>query len=368
MAPGLEKVSLREMKDCGVDNGEIHPGRITFTCKLDILYRLHIESRTIDRISLILSTFRCGAIEDLFKKASTIQWELFVFSETPLQFHVEINQSPLSREMVQESLRTAIRRYFKNLPDEYWHSFVSKPESIPQRVDAICLGKQCIISIDATGELLYRRGYKKDAGIAPIRETLAAGILLSSGWKPHVPLVDGMTGSGTFAIEAGLIRSKSYTAHLRHFAFINWPSFRESRWTYLLKQAKDGIRVFKVPLIANDSDEIQLERARKNAYRAYQKGFITFTDNDFFTMTAKSLNIEKGCLILNAPYGKRLSKSKLRSFYYNLGAHLKKNFKSWRVILLYPATDLENALGIKGANYRTFTTGGLKIRVLVAKL
>jgi len=155
---------------------------------------------------------------------------------------------------------------------------------------------------------------------------------------------------------------------MRTFAFQNWPSFREKRWNYIKEKASAETIECSGNIIAIDNDNSQIEMTRSNAQRAGVHNEITLINDDFFSQMPSSLVNRPGHLILNPPYGKRLSKQKLKSFYYLLGSHIKNHYKGWSVAILFPIENLEKVLGIPGAHYHTLTSGGLKLRLCLAKI
>jgi len=220
-----------------------------------------------------------------------------------------------------------------------------------------------MISLDTTGEALYERGYRIEPAEAPIRETLAAALILESGWKGNLAFVDGMTGSGTFAVEASMIAAGLPPGRNRSFLFQRWPSFRENAWRFLA--AKSGAFGSAVPdgfpsVVAVEIEERTLESAKRNAERAGVSGLIDFRAGDFFEFSADRIRAGAGLLFLNPPYGKRLGEGG-PDFYRNLGAHCRRAFRSWRACVLFPSRGCVEAFGVAPDRLLRFRHGGMSV-------
>jgi len=221
------------------------------------------------------------------------------------------------------------------------------------------------LSVDASGELLYRRGWRQEVGRAPMRETLAAGVLALSGWHPEEPLWDAMCGSGTLLIEAAL-RSRAMAPGLgRHFAFEGWPSTDAKRWAARRARAAAEARPkAAAPLHGTDVNAGALGTARRNARRAGVLDALTLLRADL-----RSLNpvpTAPGLLVANLPYGKRLgSRSSMEDVFQAVGEALTTGFRHWRAALLTDApAQLKRAVARPVAKEHALSNGGLSVTLL----
>ncbi|MFC1852156.1 class I SAM-dependent RNA methyltransferase [candidate division CSSED10-310 bacterium] len=369
VSPGLEQICVQELEYIKADNITVSSGRVEFQGKLDLLYRTNLEIRTADRIYFIVDRFRATCLEDVFNKVRKISWPLLLYPTVRREYKTYFKNAFLTSEaLLVRTIESALEKAFLELPADYAGA---QPEEYSQKVQTIIIsveGKLFQIGLDTSGKPLHKRGYRHQPGLAPMRETLAAGILQHTSWTRKKPLIDAMTGSGTLAIEAALLALREPVGQWSTFTFMDWPSFRNSRWQHILKMSFKNRCSVLAPIMAIDIDNSQLNKARNNARQAGVSSRIQFLNQDFFSVKPRLLSVDMGYLMMNTPYGKRLTKGKLRSFYYQLGSHLKKNYKGWHVALIYPAQGLENALGIPRAKYMTFTSGGTKIRLLTAKI
>lgn len=226
-------------------------------------------------------------------------------------------------------------------------------------------GQSCTVSVDTSGAPLHRRGYRQEIGRAPLRETLAAGILTLAGYDGVEPLVDPMCGSGTFLIE-GAWMSMNRAPGLEHgFGFERFPSFDAQAWARRKAEARQLMRpVPRGALHGFDLNAGALGTARRNARRAGVT--LNLERRDVRTLTAPGTT--PGLVVANPPYGKRVGEEEdLPELYQALGRTLREAFRGWRVALLVPETrPLVDALNLPGARGVRVRNGGLRCQVLLA--
>jgi putative N6-adenine-specific DNA methylase len=223
-----------------------------------------------------------------------------------------------------------------------------------------------------SGLPLYNRGYRQTGGKAPLRESLAAALLRELGWNGAGILADCMTGSGTLAVEAALIAAALPPGMNRAFQFQTWPSFSPASWNYLRKTAVNHAAAFgrgetSCFLLASDISPQALELANLNAARAGIQKNILWENRDFFEWTGEKIKNLSGAqenspsyLVLNPPYGRRLEGGG-NSFYRDLGSHLRRNFRGWQVLVLFPGKAELNAFGLQPSRILRPRHGGLVI-------
>jgi len=205
---------------------------------------------------------------------------------------------------------------------------------------------------------------------APLRETLAAAILLKAGWHGDRPLVDGMCGAGTAAIEAALIARNFPPGISREFLFEKWPAHQQKTYAYLCRRARDSIRArTAVPILALDDNPEALAIGRQNAQRAGVGEDIHWTAADFFAFSPQTPEWKPGLLILDPPYGRRqFIADSPHEFYQRIGNHLRQSFKGWQVAVAAPNSDLALALGFKPVRFWKILHGGSPVVVSLARL
>jgi putative N6-adenine-specific DNA methylase len=212
-----------------------------------------------------------------------------------------------------------------------------------------------------TGSHLHERGYRLEHTGAPLRETLAAAILLRAEWNGDTPIVDGMCGSGTFPIEAALIARRIPPGLGRDFLFMRWPSFQAETWEYLCRSAKKAsLDKTREAVIGIDIDPDALSVSRKNALRACVAEDIEWKTMDFFDFNPQGM--KKGLLVLNPPYGKRLGGGG-RQFYERLGIHLRQNFKGWKYAIFAVSRSDAAAMNMGPMRLWNIRHGGIPVVV-----
>ncbi|MHC1784144.1 MAG: class I SAM-dependent RNA methyltransferase [Anaerolineaceae bacterium] len=204
---------------------------------------------------------------------------------------------------------------------------------LPQLILIRLVNDICSVSIDTSGSLLHRRGYRLETAKAPLRETLAAGLVLSSGWDRVSPFIDPFCGSGTIAIEAALIARKVAPGKNRRFAFMDWPNYDPAIWKKLLQEASaQELPSCPAPILASDRDEGAVKICQANAERAGVLQDLRVSQRAFSALDAIP---GPGWIVTNPPYGVRVSPTKdLRNLYSQLGNVLHSNFVGWHVGML----------------------------------
>ncbi|RKH03335.1 THUMP domain-containing class I SAM-dependent RNA methyltransferase [Corallococcus carmarthensis] len=226
-------------------------------------------------------------------------------------------------------------------------------------------GERWTVSVDTSGAPLYQRGYRQEVGRAPLRETLASGILRLAGYAGDVPLVDPMCGSGTFLVEGAWLSQRRPPGLLRTFAFQSFPSFDQAVWARRRAEAEgEALAEPRAPMRGYDLNAGALGTARRNARRAG----VTLTLERHDLRTLKAPPDAPGLVVANPPYGKRVGEAEdLPDLYRALGATLNGAFREWRKALIVPEEPkLVATLGLKGARQLPVKNGGLRCLLVLA--
>ncbi len=222
------------------------------------------------------------------------------------------------------------------------------------------------VSVDASGEALHRRGWRKAIARAPIRENLAAAVLRLAEWSPGEALVDPMCGSGTFPIEAASVSAGLAPGRARTFAFERWPEHDPAAWRASRASARAnpvGIGV----ILGSDRDAAAMIATRANAARAGIEGRILLDTASFAELEPPDCS--PGLVVINPPYGKRLQAGRASAVYRDLGRVLRERWSRWRLAVLVPERRLLGPLGIKGVEPTvTFSNGGVRVSLCVGQV
>jgi putative N6-adenine-specific DNA methylase len=237
---------------------------------------------------------------------------------------------------------------------------------------AFVRGGRCILSLDTSGKSMHKRGYRSDRHPAPIKETMAAAMLLKLGYKGDVALYDPMCGSGTVVIEAAsMALGKSALIHRKkgEFGFERHAFFNAKLWREIQDEARDEkLDALPAPIFASDISANYLEAARENAMRARVEKFMTFSKADFFDSKPP---VAEGLLITNLPYGERIKGEFVgddEAFFKAIGDKLKRDYSGWRAAILAAEDSPWKFIGLKPSRKIKLLNGSIPVRLLVFDL
>ena len=367
-APGLEKICARELVQLSdtIRIDAVTPGGVSFSGRLDDLLRGNLHLHTAGRLLMRLETFNATNFRQLRKKASTVSWNRYLPEGNLPQCSITAHQSRLYHtRAVAEHLTGAIADYWRARGVEIQ---AQTGQTLHVRIEQ----DTATLSLDSSGLNLYMRGIKSHGARAPLRETLAAGILRLAGYSPERPLIDPMCGAGTFSLEATLMAKRIAPGRHRQFAFMQWPAFRPKRWRHLTTLADRCVRGHPYPLIfASDIDATACDRLQSTVERFELADAMQVACRDFFTLNPPMKGRDQlptGLVVLNPPYGRRLTADRsLRQLYSCIGQKLHGDFKGWRAAVLLPQTDLIRTLPL-GSRPIRLMHGGLTLYLLVGKV
>jgi putative N6-adenine-specific DNA methylase len=366
-APGLEAITAQELQRLGVSGIEATAGGVEFDGPPRELYRANLHLRTANRVLLRIGEFYAAAFAELRRKTGRLAWESFLAADSPVVIKATCHKSRLYHsdavaERVASGIADRIGRIRLQAPlDEEDDSAVAV-----QRVMVRLAQDRCVVSIDSSGALLHRRGYRLATAKAPLRETLAAGLLLASGWDGESPLIDPFCGSGTIAIEAALLAQQRAPGRFRRFAFMDWPTFDPALWAGLVAEADAQTTPSRPALVASDRDAGAIESARTNAERASVADCITFSRR---AVSAIEPPPGAGWVVTNPPYGVRVSRGQdLRDLYAQLGNALRAKCPGWRVALLTSERRLGHATQLSLEERLSLVNGALRVKLLTGRV
>ncbi len=332
-APGFEDLCLSEIGALGLE-GRAVAGGVEFIGRLHDGYRANLHLRTSNRVLMRLASFRAGRFQALDAEAAGFPWELFVSPGAELGFHVTTHHCRLHHTgAIAERLRRGIEGRLA-----IYRGAGDPPPAMAQRVFVRGLDDRFSVSLDSSGESLYRRGIKKHAGRAPLRETFAAAALMRAGFTGAEVVIDPMCGAGTFALEAALAVKRAPPGFFREFAFQGWPGFSGPRWEHLRHRAEEGIRRLDRPQI--HAADIDPEACRRLETCVAERGFadaVTVSCADFFSLDPGPLAPTPGIVALNPPYGRRIgAPGQSRTLLRRILARLATHYRGWRLALVVP--------------------------------
>ena len=375
--PGLERMTARELQQLGclpdTSAGEMNiptgrdelEGGVAFTGNLQSLYRANLHLRTASRVLVRLGEFRAVAFYELRKKAARLPWERYLTPGQPVSLRVTCRKSRLYHsDAVAERVAGAIGDRL-NRPSQALPYVEDTASDEVQLVVVRFVQDICTISIDSSGAGLHRRGYRQAVAKAPLRETLAAGMLLAAGWDPAAPLLDPFCGSGTIAIEAALLASASFPGLHRKFAFMNWPGYHPALWKKACQAATAVLPPSHPQIMASDRDAGAIKSAQENAARAGVSAWIEFKCQAFSAIEPSG----RGWLVTNPPYGVRVSANQdLRNLYAHLGDVLRQQCLNWQYAILSSDDRLIAQLHLPVTDRLKLINGGLPVKLVMGQV
>ena len=354
---GLEAVLKREIVDLGYDISEVSDGRVTFLGDEEAVCRANIFLRTAERVLIKAGSFQAETFDELFENTKAIAWEEFIPQDG--RFWVAKASSIKSRLFSPSDIQRIMKKAMvERMKTGYGVNVL--PETGPAYPIRVFLYKdQVTVGIDTTGDSLHKRGYRTEAGKAPISETLAAALILLTPWKSGRILVDPFCGSGTFPIEAAMMAANMAPGKNRTFLAQAWENLvPESFWNDALEEAEElqDLSV-ETDIQGYDIDGEIMRVARANAARAGVEKLIHLQQRP---LSALSHPKKYGFLITNPPYGERIEeKENLPALYKELGEKIRQ-LDSWSAYVITAYEDAERYIGRKADRNRKIYNGMMK--------
>ncbi len=325
---GLEALVAVELKILEFTELKIENGRICFKGDEYSIVKCNLHLRCADRILIQMAEFRAYDFEQLFQGVKKIEWENFIPENGKIHVIGKTLKSKLmSVSDCQAITKKAIIESMKRKYSESWF----KEDGPVYKIEVALLKDIATITIDTSGNGLHKRGYRKESGIAPLKETLAAALVYLSKWSPSRILADPFCGSGTIPIEALLIGQNIAPGLNRDFVSESWPNITKKIWSKMRAEAQSKILNNKITIYASDIDLKILRIAKENAANIGLEDQIIFQKKPFEEFSSKD---KYGCIITNPPYGERLEdKASVKDIYSKIGTVFNR-LEDWSFFLL----------------------------------
>jgi putative N6-adenine-specific DNA methylase len=355
-APGIESITAAELTALGASIDETEPGGVAFRADPALLYRANLELRSASRVLKRIAQFEARTWFELERHGKKVAWRELLGPEMVPEFEVTSRKSKLYHHRgIAERLERIVGA---------GHKAAEVDPGRVARVQVRAVRDRFTLSLDASGDLLHRRGYRLETAKAPLRETLAAAMLLGCGWDGTIPLVDPFCGSGTIPIEAAMIARRMAPGRHRRFAFEAWPDFDATLWQRIRADAESRIVPGGPVIIGSDRDAGAIEASRANAERA---GVLDSIQLRNLPLSAMDAMPAPGLLLTNPPYGARIGEEKpLRNLYAQLGNVARTRLPGWRVALLGANSRLEGQVGMPLQEIWRTTNGGIPVHLVAS--
>ena len=343
---GLEAIAAREIRQLGYEC-TVENGRLDFQTDSKGIARCNLWLRTVDRILIVVGEFTATTFDDLFEGTKALPWSDLLPRDARFPVEGRSVKSQLSSVPACQSIvKKAIVDKLQQRHGEGWLS--ESGDLYPLEVSI--LKDVVTITLDTSGAGLHKRGYRTKNGPAPIKETLAAALVLLSRWEPHRPFADILCGTGTIAIEAAMYGRQVAPGLYRSFSAEHFDFLEEGIFDEIRKEAQSKVLPKSdVPILAYDLDPQAIELAQYHARQAGVEDSITFNVQEAAVFYPK---IDYGCLISNPPYGERLGDDQsVRCLYQELG-QVAKVLPTWSFFIITSHPQFERLFGKRAEKKR----------------
>ncbi|MGE5396698.1 MAG: THUMP domain-containing class I SAM-dependent RNA methyltransferase [Chitinophagales bacterium] len=352
---GLEAVVAREVKDLGYTDTSVETGKVTFRADPKGICRTNLWLRSAERVFVKMGEFSAKTFTELFDQTVELPWadwmpENAAFPVEGKSVKSQLHSVPDCQAIVKKAVVESMKRKYRR----QWF-----PETGPRFTIEVALLKDvATLSIDTSGRGLHKRGYRKLSAKAPLKETLAAGMVNLSYWNPERVLVDPFCGSGTIPIETALIGLNLAPGLNRDFAAEEWPNVPAWLWKQAREEARDlARRDRKLKIRGMDIDREVLSLARYHAREAGVEGCIHWQQMPFQSLQTKD---KYGLIICNPPYGQRLEDmDQVEALYQEMGK-ICRDFESWSFYILTAHRGFERLFGRKADRNRKLYNGRIE--------
>jgi putative N6-adenine-specific DNA methylase len=359
---GLEPLAAEELTALGAQGVAPVDGGVGFTGKERVLYRANLESRLASRILLEVGASAYRTEEDLYRAAREIDWPAAFDPARTIRVAVSAVNSPLkSIDFVTLRVKDAVCDRFRAAAGVRPSVETRHPDV---RIHVFLDASRAIFYLDTSGEPLFKRGWRTGTIDAPLRENLAAGILMLAGWKPGVPLLDPMCGGGTFLLEAAAMSLGMPPGAERGFGFERLLRYDARLWREVRDAASaHTLPVATLPIHGADHDARAIRASQEALRRAGLDAAVTLQQADILALTPPA---ENGVLVANPPYAVRIGEQNaLAELYPRLGDRLKQHFAGWRCCFFTADMRLPKLIGLKPARRIPLYNGALECRLYV---
>ncbi|MBD5789121.1 THUMP domain-containing class I SAM-dependent RNA methyltransferase [Ligilactobacillus salivarius] len=354
-AAGIESIVGNELKHLGY-KVNVENGRVRFDGDVADIAKTNLWLRTADRIKIVVGEFTAKTFEELFQGVESLNWEEFLPLDAEFPVAGKSQKSTLHNV---PSVQAITKKAIVTKMSTVYHRRTKLPETGALYPIEVAINKdKVLITLDTTGSSLFKRGYRVNKGGAPLKENMAAALVLLARWYPEMPFVDPVCGSGTIPIEAALIGCNIAPGLKRNFAFENWDWVDKDIVKQAREQAQAAIKKdVDLDISGYDIDGSMIEIAKENAVQAGVQDIVNFKQ-----MAVKDFKTDKinGVIVANPPYGERLSdKEHVHQLYQQMGK-LYQPLTSWSKYILTSDLQFEQFYGTKATKRRKLYNGSLR--------
>lgn len=357
---GLEEVLSEELTKLGAREIEIHSRAVSFKGDKGFMYKANLCCRTALRILKPIRQFFVPNEQVLYDQVKKIDWEEFMNVEDTLAVDCSLNSEIYNHTLyVAQKVKDAIVDRFR----EKYNKRPSVDKDRPTlRVNVHIHKDSCTISLDSSGEALYKRGYRDNINKAPINEVLAAGLVLLTGWDKKSVFIDPMCGSATISIEAALIANNIPPGYFRkEFGFELWEDFDKTLWNTIYDAAVEKINNNNCQIMGSDMSRNIIKKAKENVKNAKVEDVVSLSTSTFEELDPPS---SRGVVVMNPPYGERMDKDNMDELYKSIGDTLKKKYSGYDAWIISSNMDALKHVGLRPSRKITLYNGQLECKFM----
>lgn len=354
-AMGLEAIVAKELRQLGYDV-EVENGKVIFKAPISSIPRCNLWLRTADRVKLLVGEFDVHTFDELYEATKALPWENFITEDGEFPVSGKSHQSTLySVSDCQAIVKKAIA---DRLMLKYGRASRMPETGALYKIEVSILKDKASLTIDTSGVGLHKRGYRGGQGEAPLKETLAAALVLLTNWRPDETFMDPFCGSGTIPIEAAMIGQNIAPGFNREFASEDWEFVSKKWWDKAYEEAEDQANYDQpLSIMGSDIDHRSIEIAKQNAIEAGFSDLITWKQMQIKDVT---IHQDNGYIVCNPPYGERLSdKQSVINLYRDFGK-VVEDHPSWSIYVLTAFRNFEKEFGKKATKRRKLFNGFIR--------
>lgn len=363
----LEEHFANELRALGIEKLRVEKGGCWFGATIEEMMKVNLQTRYASRILWKIAEKPYSNEDDIYKLAAGVAWEKYFDVKDSFKVDLSAHRCPLrSLDYLTLRVKDGVCDHFRDLTDERPDVSKYAPKI---RIYAFVNEKTCTLYLDTSGESLFKRGWRKEKGEAPLKENLAAGLLALADWNPEKPLYDPFCGSGTIIIEAATIACNMAPGLYRRFGFENFKGFDSNAWQEIKKEARMKIDWNReVHFAGSDISTIIVNRAEMNARLAGLGKWLEDGKIQFFARDAREaeppFEAGPGLIVTNPPYGEQSNpkSASVASMMKNVSDGFKRNFDGWTAWLLTSDRRLPKQMRLSESRKIVFFNGPLECR------
>lgn len=361
---GLEDILAKELLALGGREIERHTRAVSCTGDQGFVYKANFSLRTALRVMVTLRSFKFRDDKGLYEGVKAVDWTQYINNEQTISVRCTMSSDAFTNNLypalkAKDAIADQLREKTGKRPD------VDREDADVQ-VSLFIHEHHCTVQLNSSGASLHLRGYRVHADKAPLSEVLAAGLVMYTGWEGPRPLVDFMCGSGTIPIEAALIAARIPPGVFRDkYAFEKWPGFDQELFDIIRAKQVERIADTPVKIFGNELKKNVAAIARENAEAARVEDMVTITAMDYRDFEPPA---NGSVVLINPPYGERLSLDDQQEFYEELGDTLKRKYAGYTAWIFTGTPDAHKWVGLRPSRKIPLYNGAIECRLLKYEL